>query len=403
MPNPLKDRFVALGVSGSIACYKAVDLVSKLTQAGALVDVIMTRGATNFVSPLSFESITHRRAITGVFEMAEPEAGIGHVAVAERAEVFVIAPATAHTIARMAWGFADDALTTAVLATKAPVIVCPAMDGHMFQNPATQENIAKLKGRGMAIAGPDEGYLASGMSGAGRMLEPEEILGHVKLTLGRGGDLSGRKIVVSAGGTREAIDPARYISNRSSGKMGYAVAEAARDRGANAVLVSASDALPDPVGVRVLRVGSALEMRDDVVQESSDADALIMAAAVADWRPEETAEQKLKKGDAKRWRVELVRTPDIVADLSREGLIKVGFAAESQDLQVNAAEKLREKGLDLIAANDITAADAGFGADTNRVVLMGPDGQSEELELMSKYEVGHRILDRVAGLIRERS
>jgi len=402
MPNPLKCKSIAVGVSGSIACYKAVDLVSKLTQAGALVDVIMTRGASNFVTPLSFESITHRRAITGVFEASEPEDGIGHVAVAERAEAFVIAPATAHTIARMAWGFADDALTAAVLATRAPVIVCPAMDGHMYENPATQENIAKLKERGMAIVGPEQGYLASGLSGVGRMLDPEEILGHVKFTLGCGGDLSGQKIVVSAGGTREAIDPVRYVSNWSSGKMGYAVAEAARDRGADVVLVSASVSLPDPIGVTVLRVVSAIEMRDAVAEEIKDADALIMAAAVADWRPEETFDQKLKKGISERWRVELVRTPDIVADLGCDGLVKVGFAAESQNLQANALKKLLGKGLDLVAANDITDQDAGFGADDNRVVLMGHDGEVEELELMSKYELGHRILDRVVALVKDR-
>ena len=398
MPDPLDSKSVVLGVSGSIACHKAVDLASKLTQQGALVDVIMTKGAANFVTPLAFASITHRPVVTDLFD-PQSEAGIDHVAIAELADVMVIAPATAHTIAKMAWGLADDALTTTVLATRAPVIVCPAMDGHMYENPATQENLQKLASRGVTVAGPAEGHLASGLRGIGRLLEPSEIMCYLRLVLGRNGDLSGRKIVVSAGGTQEPIDPVRFISNRSSGKMGYAIAEAARDRGATAVIVAAPNQLPAPVGIRVVNVTTALEMRDATSQEVDGADALIMAAAVADWRPVKAAGEKLKKGDAKSWTIDLARTPDIVAGVNADGLIKVGFAAESSDLEANARAKLAPKGLHLIAANDITTQGSGFGSDENTVILIDRNGGVEELGLMSKYEVGHRILDRVAGMM----
>ena len=398
MPDPLKDRTIVLGVSGSIACHKAVDLASKLTQQGALVDVVMTRGATNFVTPLAFQSITHRPVFSQVFD-PQSELSIDHVAIAERADLVVVAPATAHTLAKVSWGLADDALTTTILATRAPVIVCPAMDGHMYENPATQENVVRLKSRGYTVAGPTSGHLASGSSGVGRLLETSEILGHIRLQLGRGGDLAGKKVLVSAGGTQEAIDPVRFIGNRSSGKMGYAVAEAARDRGSTTVLVAAANGLPDPVGVRVVPVISAEEMHEAISREAGDADALAMSAAVADWRPAQSADQKLKKGAAESWSLELTRTPDILQGLVSEGLVKVGFAAESEDLESNAQAKLRSKGLHLIAANDITEMDSGFGADTNRAVLIDRDGNVERLELMTKYELGHRILDRVAAIL----
>ena len=398
MPDPLKDQTIVLGVSGSIACHKAVDLASKLTQQGALVDVVMTRGATNFVTPLAFQSITHRPVFSQVFD-PQSELSIDHVAIAERADLVVVAPATAHTLAKVSWGLADDALTTTILATRAPVIVCPAMDGHMYENPATQENVDRLKSRGYTVAGPTSGHLASGSSGEGRLLETSEILGHIRLELGREGDLAGKKVLVSAGGTQEAIDPVRFIGNRSSGKMGYAVAEAARDRGSTTVLVAAANGLPDPVGVRVVPVISAEEMREAIFREAGDADALVMSAAVADWRPVQSADQKLKKGAAESWSLELTRTPDILKGLVSEGLVKVGFAAESEDLESNAQAKLRSKGLHLIAANDITEMDSGFGADTNRAVLIDRDGNVERLELMTKYELGHRILDRVAAIL----
>ena len=398
MPDPLHGKSVVLGVTGSIACYKAADLASKLVQHGAIVDVIMTASATRFVSPLTFRSITHRPVVTDLFD-PDSGAALEHIATAERADVVVVAPATANTIARMAWGLADDALTATLLATRAPVIVCPAMDGHMYENAATQENVARLTSRDHTIAGPAEGRLASGLTGTGRLLETPEILGHVRQVLGRDGDLAGRKVVVSAGGTQEAIDPVRFIGNRSSGKMGYAIAEAARDRGASAVIVAAPNELPAPVGVRVVDVVSALEMRDAIASECEDADALIMAAAVADWRPTTAAGQKFKKGADSSSSIALSRNPDIVAGLKADGLIKVGFAAESENVLANAREKLAPKGLHLIAANDITAEDSGFGGDTNEVVLIDRDGGMEELGLLSKYEVGHRILDRVSALL----
>ncbi len=398
MPDPLADSRIALGVTGSIACYKAVDLASKLTQAGALVDVIMTREAGNFLAPLTFQSITHRPVVTDVFD-PQSELSIDHVAIAERADAVIIAPATANTIAKIAHGFADDALTTTILATRAPLIVAPAMDAHMYDNAATQQNVSMLRSREVVIAGPASGRLASGLVGKGRMLETPDLLGCLRQTLGRNGDLAGRKIVVSAGGTQEPIDPVRVIANHSSGKMGFAVAEAARDRGALVSIVSAPTALSDPFGIRVIKVQSALQMKNALHSECSDADALIMAAAVADWRPSSLSEQKVKKGASDTWEVELVKNPDIIAGIVGERLVKVGFAAESEDLLANAESKLLSKSLHLIAANDITAEDSGFGVDTNRVVLLDREGSQEELPLMSKYDVGSEILDRVIAYL----
>jgi phosphopantothenoylcysteine decarboxylase/phosphopantothenate--cysteine ligase len=398
MPNPLEGKHVALGVTGSIACYKAVDLASKLTQEGALVDVIMTKSATMFVTPLAFNAITHQPVVTDIFD-PQSELSMDHVAIAERADVIIVAPATANTLARLAWGMADDALAATVLATRAPIILAPAMDANMFQNAATQDNVETLAARGMVIAGPAEGRLASGLVGLGRLLESRELLGYVRMVLGRTGDLADRTIVISAGGTQEPVDPVRMISNRSSGKMGYAIAEAARDRGARTVLVAAPTALPDPVGVLVKHTETALEMREAILNASADADALIMAAAVADWRPVTAASQKIKKGDASTWSIDLTKNPDIAAEVQADGLIKVGFAAESEDLAANARSKIVSKGLHLIAANDITAEEGGFGSDNNRVLLIDKEGGVEKLPLMTKYEVGHRILDRVAALL----
>lgn len=398
MPNPLEKKHIVLGVTGSIACYKSVDLASKLTQNGALVDVLMTPGAVKFVSPLTFSSITHRPVIADIFS-PESELGINHVAVAERASVVIVAPATANTIAKLTHGLADDPITTTILATQAPVIVAPAMDAHMYENAATQENVAALQSRGYVFVGPATGRLASGLIGLGRMLETPDLLGCIKMVLSRGGDLSGRKIVVSAGGTQEPIDPVRVLTNHSTGKMGYAVAEAARDRGAEVSLVTTPTALEDPFGVNVINVRTALEMRSVLLHQCSGADALIMAAAVADWRPAKAADHKLKKGEAETWSIELVKNPDILSEIVGEGLVKVGFAAESEDLLANARAKLLSKGLHLIAANDITAPDSGFGTDTNRVTLLDREGGATELPLLTKYEVGHEILDRVAKVL----
>ena len=396
MTRVLAGKNIVLGVTGSIACYKALDLASKLTQADALVDAILSYGATQFITPLAFRDITHRPVLISTFD-AESELGVEHVALAQRADIVVVAPATANFIAKAAAGLADDPLTTTLLATRAPVLVAPAMDGHMYDNPATQDNLSTLKSRGIAIVGPEEGWLASGMVAMGRLVETPELMGHICAILGRHGDLAGRSIVVSAGGTQEPIDPVRVVANRSSGKMGYAIAEAARGRGARVVLVAAPTSLPDPVAVETVKVATALEMRDAVLRAVDEADVLVMAAAVADYSPVSVAPQKLKK-DAEKLSIELGKNPDILAE-SKGKCVRVGFAAESEDLLRYAREKVLGKSLDLIVANDIAADGSGFGADTNKVLLVDREGNDEELPLMSKGEVAHRILDRVRQLL----
>lgn len=399
----LTGRSIVLGVSGSIAIYKAVDLASKLTQAGALVDVAMTPEATKFVAPITFQSVTTRPAY---WDMFNPGSDISelHVALARRAELMVIAPATATIMARLALGLAEELVSLTALATKAPLIVCPAMDANMWAHPATQAHVDTLWSRGVEMVGPEEGRLASGQTGTGRMSEVEKIMGAVRKVVGISGDLAGKKIVISAGGTHEAIDPVRFIGNSSSGKMGFALAEAARDRGADVVLVVGPVALADPYGMRVIRVRSAAEMRDVIVPASAGADVLVMAAAVADYQASEPVGEKIKREGREGLSLSLARTPDILAEVgTRAGLVKVGFAAESNDLLANAAGKLKAKGLDLIVANDITATDAGFGSDNNRVVLLDPAGGKEELPLMTKYEAAWRILDRVVALVRSKA
>ena len=394
--GPLTGRHIVLGVTGSIACYKALDLASKLVQAGALVDTVLSYGATQFLTPLAFRAITHRNVVTSGFE-PHSEFGMDHVALAQRADIIVIAPATVHCIAKLAAGLADDPLTTTVIASKGPLMIAPAMDANMYDHPATQENLVKLRERGVIIAGPASGRLASGLMGMGRLLETQELLGHIAAALGKQGDLAGRSIVVSAGGTKEAIDPVRVITNHSSGKMGYALAEAARDRGAAVVLVTAPTSLPDPALVQVLKVASAQEMCEAVLKNVEKADALIMAAAVADYRPTTGSPQKIKKS-SDDLNVALTKTVDIL-EAAQGNFIKVGFSAESENLVKNAKAKVQSKGLDLIVANDITDPDSGFGVDTNKVALIDRDLQVEELPLMSKYEVGNRVLDRVRDLL----
>ncbi len=398
MPGPLENKHVVLGVTGSIACYKALDLASKMVQAGALVDTVMSYGATQFVTPLAFRSITHREVVTDTFD-PDSRYSVEHVALAKQADVIVIAPATAHCIAKLAAGLADDALTTTVIAASCPLLVAPAMDGNMFHHAATQENLAKLRERNVVIAGPASGRLASGLTGVGRLLETPELLGYIAYTMGKDGDLAGRTIVVSAGGTAEPIDPVRVITNHSSGKMGYALAEAARDRGARVELVSAAKGLPNPPLVHVVPVQTAQQMCDAVLARVNNADALIMAAAVADYRPAESALQKIKKSED-QLNIPLARTTDILA-AATGNFVKVGFAAESENLVPNAKVKVQSKGLDLIAANDITVEGSGFGADTNKVSLIDRSLNVEDLPLLTKYEVGNRILDRVARLFRD--
>jgi len=395
----LDGRRVLLGVAGSVAAYKAVDLASQLSQMGAEVDAVLTEAATRFVSPLSFTSVTRRPAHVDMFEasLRDPEA---HVRLGREADVLLAAPATADLLARLALGLAQDLFSLAVLCSRAPLVVCPAMDAHMWEHPTTQEHVAKLRERGALVVGPEVGRLASGEVGPGRLAERETVLGAVRYALGRRyGDLVGRRIVVTAGGTQEPIDPVRYISNHSSGKMGYAVAEAARDRGAEVTLVAAPTALPDPYGVRVVRVRTALEMRDAVLEACREAHVLVMAAAVADFRPAQAAPTKIKRGEREALTLELVRNPDILAETARfSHLVRVGFAAETEDLLTNARRKLQERGLDLMVANDVTAPGSGFGTDTNKVVILGRE-DAEELPLMSKYEVGRRLLDHVARLL----
>ena len=398
MTYSLRGKNIALGVTGSIACYKAVDLASKLAQLNADVDVLMTPSALKFLTPLTFAAIIHRPVVTSMFD-PQSELSINHVAAAERADLVAVVPATANSLAKIAHGRADDPVSATILATRARVLVAPAMDANMFDNPATQANVRLLEERGVYVAGPAEGRMASGLIGRGRLVEPAELVGHIRILLGRDGDLAGRKIVVSAGGTREAIDPVRVIANHSSGKMGYAIAEAARDRGADAVLVTAPTSLPDPTGVKMARVNSAIEMGHALDRECADADAIIMAAAVADWRVSEIADQKVKKTGADTWTIDLVKNPDLIAGIHADKLVKVGFAAESEDLIQNARAKIQSKGLHMIVANDITATDAGFAVDDNRVIILDREGAIERLPLMSKYDVGVEILDRVKPLL----
>jgi len=393
----LTDRNIILGVSGSIAAYKAADLASKLTQAGARLDVVLTPVAERFVTSLTFQSVTGRRAYVDMFDTASG-ASEQHVELARRAHALLVAPATATTIARIALGLAEDMLSLIALATRAPIVICPAMDPHMYEHEATQSHLETLLSRGVHVVGPDVGRLASGHTGPGRMSDVDTIIGGLRYVLGRYGDLAAKKVVVSAGGTQEPIDPVRYVGNYSSGKMGYALAEAARDRGADVALVSGAVALPVPYAVRAVFVRSAAEMRDAVVAECADADALIMAAAVADYQPAEAIGQKMKRR-RESFSLPLVRTPDILAEVGhRQGLVRVGFAAESEDLLANARHKLEEKGLELIVANDVTADGCGFGSDTNKVTLIDRQGE-EELTLMPKYDVAARVLDRVVTLV----
>ncbi|MBT5773690.1 MAG: bifunctional phosphopantothenoylcysteine decarboxylase/phosphopantothenate--cysteine ligase CoaBC [Dehalococcoidia bacterium] len=396
--GPLSGRHIVLGVTGSIACYKALDITSQLVQAGAVVDIAMTASATKFVTPLTFRSLTAREPYVDMWH-PHGEFGEAHVELARRADLMLIAPATASAMARLAHGLADDFVSLTALATEAPLLLAPAMDSQMWSHAATQFNRALLEERGAQFIGPAEGRLASGRTGAGRLVEPRAIVDEVRARLGRErGDLRGRTIIVSAGGTREAIDPVRFVGNHSSGKMGRAIAEAARDRGASVVLVTtvAGDA---PSAVRVVSVDSADDMSAAIHERVGKADALIMAAAVADYRPADAAQQKIKRGEVGDISIDLVENEDIIAGVSEPNLVKVAFAAETQDLIANAQKKLASKGAKLIVANDVTATDAGFGTDTNRITILDTDGGREDVPLMTKYECAMRILDRVAELL----
>lgn len=389
----LSNKTVVLGVTGSIAAYKAADLASKLNQAGARVEVIMTESATEFVAPLTFRNITGRPVVTSMFDLAT-EYSVEHVALAEAADIIVIAPATANIIAKLACGISDDMLSCTVLATKAPVIVGPAMNVNMYENQVTQENLAKLKKRGFTFVGPEYGRLASGKKGLGRLIDVEEILAAACQVLGKKADLAGKRIVITAGGTQEAIDPVRCLTNCSSGKMGYALAEAARDRGADVVLITAPCAISTPYGVEVANVTNAEAMFKAVKKATAKTDVLIMAAAVADYRPIKASASKIKREQVSSLTLELERTPDILGQV-KGAFMRVGFAAESENLVANAKKKLKDKQLDLIVANDITIPDCGIGADANKVVIINPAGTVDELPILPKREVADKILDKV--------
>ncbi|UYN92617.1 MAG: bifunctional phosphopantothenoylcysteine decarboxylase/phosphopantothenate--cysteine ligase CoaBC [Anaerolineales bacterium] len=401
MMLPLRSKRIVLGVTGSIACYKAADLASKLTQLGAEVDVILTGAAEHFIKPLTFQSVTGRRAFVDQ-DLWGPEGHVLHVKVGKDADLLLIAPATANTLAKLAAGQADNLLTLTALAATAPLMLAPAMDGGMYDHPATQASLDTLRARGAQIHGPVSGHLASGLSGVGRMLEPAELVGYARVALAASGPLAGRRVLVTAGGTQEPIDPVRVIANRSSGKQGYALAQAALDMGAQVSLVSGPTALTPPVGAEFVRVQTAVEMRDAVLAHAAGADMLLMAAAVADFRPSNAANKKIKRAEGVPT-VELAANPDILKEVSQQAgkpRLLVGFAAESNDLLANAQGKLASKGLDMIVANDVSAQDAGFEVDTNRVILLTKEGAQEELPLLSKYEVARRILEKALSLLK---
>jgi phosphopantothenoylcysteine decarboxylase / phosphopantothenate---cysteine ligase len=417
----LLNRRVIVGVCGGIASYKAVELVSHLQQAGVVVDVIMSEHAEEFVRPLTFSTMSHRPVYSDLWEPSG-KAAETHIALGEGAELLAIVPATANTIARLAHGIADNMLTAVALASRAPLLLAPAMHHHMYTHPATQANLALLRERGAIIVEPEVGRLASGEVGLGRLPETAVLLGAISVALARDGELAGRRIVITAGGTQEPIDPVRYVGNRSSGKMGYALATEARDRGAHVTLISGPVALDTPYGVDVTKVETAAQMRDAVMAAVDGADVLIMSAAVADYRPAHIAAQKLKKegnGGAQMYQMgdmfslDLVRTPDILGTLfasldeqsgksvSTRPLVRVGFAAETSDLATYARAKLIAKHLDLLVANDVSRVDSGFGSDTNKVLLFHANGEMEDLPLLSKAEVAARIWDRLVPMLHQ--
>ncbi len=401
--QPLAGANVLVGVAGGIAAYKAAELVRLLDKAGATVEVAMTPRAREFVGAMTFQALTRRPVFTDLFSLTE-EATIGHIALADRADLVIVAPATANTIARMAAGMSDDALTAVILATQAPVLLAPSMNTNMWANPLTQANLRKLMDvAGYRVVGPGDGFLACRWTGPGRLAEPADILEAAAHVLSRQ-DLVGRRIVVTAGPTHEAIDPARYIGNRSSGKMGAAIAAAAQRRGAEVTLILGPSGIQEPVGVTVVRIESALELQEQLASAAKHADVIVMSAAVADYRPAKQATQKLKRSElGAKTSIELVANPDLLAGLGKQrggkkSPLLVGFAAETNDVIANANKKLASKKCDLIVANDVAEPGAGFGVDTNRVTLVDAAG-AIDLPAGPKTHVAHGILDRVVTLL----
>jgi len=415
----LLNKHIVVGVCGGIASYKAVDLVSKLQQAGALVDVIMTEHAEDFVRPLTFATMSHRSVYSDLWEPSG-KAAETHIALAEAADLLVLVPATANTIAKLAHGMADHMLTAVALATRAPLLLAPAMNKDMYTHPATQANLALLRDRGALIVEPEVGRLASGAVGPGRLPETAVLLSAITTALGQHGDLAGKHVVITAGGTQEPIDPVRYVGNRSSGKMGYSLAREARDRGAYVILITGSATLPPPYGVELHRVETAIQMRDAVLRLITAADVLIMSAAVADFRPAQVAAQKIKKtggqsgtqeksehGNDGGLTLHMVRNPDILQEVAEvvdkapqhQRLVRVGFAAETENLIAYAQQKLVQKHLDLLVANDVSRSDSGFGSDTNKVFIFHANGSMEDLPVMPKTDVAAAIFQRIVPLL----
>lgn len=392
----LKGKSILLGVSGGIAVYKAVSLCSKLAQAGADVRVIMTESAVKFVAPLTFQTLSRHHVMTDTFEEKDPSV-VSHIDLADHADLVVIAPATANILAKMALGIGDDMLSTTLLATTAPILAAPAMNVHMYEHPAVLNNMETLRERGVHFIEPGEGQLACGYVGKGRLAEPEQIYEAIVAMLQPDLPLQGKKVLVTAGGTVERLDPVRYLSNDSSGKMGYAVAEEARGMGAEVVLISAPSSLPRPEGVEFVPVVSALDMLSAVMERLKDVDIVIKAAAVADYRPAEASPVKIKKKD-EEMTIRLVKNPDILQQIGERKTKQyvIGFAAETNDLEANGLDKLRRKNCDLMVANDVTLEGAGFGTDTNIVTLLDKDGNVERLPILSKREVARHLLKLAA-------
>lgn len=392
----LKGKNILLGVTGGIAAYKAVEIVSRLRKKGANVHVLMSRGAQNFVTPLTFRELSNNPVVTTMWDPV-PKWNVEHIALAQLADLFLIAPATANVIGKIAAGLADDMITTTVMATQAPVFIAAAMNSQMYGNPIVQKNLDSLRQLGYHLIPPASGLLACGVEGVGRLPEPEAIVKALEAHFIHRRSLAGKKILITAAGTQEAIDPVRYIGNRSSGKMGYAIAQEAVRRGADVTLVSGPSALKPPSGVRMVQIESAGEMMEAVLSAFPETDIVIKAAAVADYRPQKIAENKIKKSDEHLTLV-LEKNPDILLELGkrkRNDQILIGFAAETQDLLTFAQDKLKRKNLDMLVANDVTLKGAGFNSDTNIIKLLYRDGRIEEIPKMSKNELSGLILDRM--------
>ena len=400
MSNPITGKRIVLGVTGSIAAYKAADLASKLTQSGAEVDCVLTESATKFISPLTFQSVTGRKAYVDA-DLWGSEGHVVHISLARAADLLLVAPASASTMAKLAHGIGDNLLTVTALAAECPLVIAPAMDAGMFSHPATEENVSILTERGAYFIGPEPGRLASGLIGKGRFTEPKDILGHLRVILSQSGSLDGVKVMVTAGPTREPLDPVRFLTNPSSGKQGYEIAQALLDAGAEVTLVSGPTQIDVPIGVELLSVNSSQDMLDAVMEEIADQDVFISVAAVADFRPKKKSAEKIKK-TGENMQLELEATADILmnvanwAKANNPDLRLIGFAAETQDVIVNAEGKLARKGLDLIIANDVSVERTIFGGEENLVTFIYKDGVVRSYDWMNKYDVGEEIVRYLA-------